>query len=142
MNKTSEKRKRAKAQQYDESFKRAVCEEYLRIGGSKVSLLRKYKISFRSAIQTWLKELGYVTKERQENQLAETSQLSAEGLTIVQAEASCLENQGLQAENARLREALRLVELKNELYAEMIRLAEAEWGLNLEKKSVTKPSKI
>ena len=44
---------------YEEGFKRKVIEEYLSTGCSKMSLLRKYDIPFKSAIQTWMRILGY-----------------------------------------------------------------------------------
>src|SRR6478609_3897620 len=46
-------------QMFDESFKRMVIEEYLATKCSKMELLRKYNIHFKSAIQTWMKKLGY-----------------------------------------------------------------------------------
>lgn len=42
-------------QQYSEKFKRQVCEEYLRTGQTKKSLLNKYDIRMKSGIQTWLR---------------------------------------------------------------------------------------
>ena len=44
---------------YDGNFKRKVIEEYLSTGCSKMYLLRKYDIQFKSAIQTWMRVLGY-----------------------------------------------------------------------------------
>src|SRR5271156_138689 len=46
-------------QMFDETFKRRVIEEYLATGCSKMSLLKKYNIHFKSAIQTWMRKLGY-----------------------------------------------------------------------------------
>lgn len=44
---------------YDVSFKRKIIEEYLSTGCTKAYLLRKYDITFKSAIQTWMRILGY-----------------------------------------------------------------------------------
>src|SRR5437764_15405572 len=44
---------------YDRGFKTKVIEEYLSTGCSKMYLLRKYDIQFKSAIQTWMRVLGY-----------------------------------------------------------------------------------
>ena len=44
---------------YDQAFKRKVIEEYLATGCTKIFLLRKYNIQFKSAIQTWMRILGY-----------------------------------------------------------------------------------
>ncbi len=46
-------------QMFDESFKRMVIEEYLATKCNKTELLRKYNIHFKSAIQTWMRKLGY-----------------------------------------------------------------------------------
>jgi hypothetical protein len=46
-------------QMFDESFKRIVIEEYLATKCNKTELLRKYNIHFKSAIQTWMRRLGY-----------------------------------------------------------------------------------
>lgn len=44
---------------YEVAFKRKVIEEYLGTGCSKMSLLSKYNIAFKSALQTWMRILGY-----------------------------------------------------------------------------------
>ncbi len=44
---------------YDVAFKSKVIEEYLSTGCTKMSLLRKYNIAFKSAITTWMRVLGY-----------------------------------------------------------------------------------
>jgi transposase-like protein len=44
---------------YNREFKTTVVEEYLATGCTKMSLLRKYNIQFKSAIQTWMRVLGY-----------------------------------------------------------------------------------
>lgn len=49
---------------YDDYFKRKVIIEYLSTGCSKMALIRKYNISFKSAIQYWMKELGYTDPYR------------------------------------------------------------------------------
>ena len=41
------------------SLKAKVIEEYLATGCTKMFLLRKYNIQFKSAIQTWMRKLGY-----------------------------------------------------------------------------------
>ena len=53
-------------QMFDESFKRMVIEEYLSTGCCKMELLRKYNIHFKSAIQTWMRKLGYEDSERRQ----------------------------------------------------------------------------
>ena len=52
-------KKKLFAPHYDEEFKRKVIEEYLATGCSKKSLLRKYDIQYRSAIQKWMRVRGY-----------------------------------------------------------------------------------
>lgn len=138
MGKTRQKMKRKKAQVYSEEFKRKVCAEYLETGGSKVALLRKYGISFRSAIQTWLKEFGY---EDIYHSGSPRPKLLPHQLTLsAEEELMISENASLKEKNACLEKSLLEAELKNALYEEMIRLAETKWGIEIEKKSVTKPS--
>jgi len=48
-------KKKLFAPHYDEKFKRKVIEEYLSTGCTKMSLIRKYKIQFKSAIKTWMR---------------------------------------------------------------------------------------
>ncbi|MEA5427967.1 transposase [Arcicella lustrica] len=43
----------------NEPFKRKVIEEYLSGGVTKKFLLKKYNIRYQSAIQEWMKKLGY-----------------------------------------------------------------------------------
>ena len=44
---------------YDREFKTKIVEEYLATGCTKMSLIRKYNIQFKSAVQTWIRVLGY-----------------------------------------------------------------------------------
>ena len=44
---------------YDRAFKEKVINEYLVTGCTKMFLIRKYNIQFKSAIQTWMRVLGY-----------------------------------------------------------------------------------
>jgi hypothetical protein len=52
-------------QMFDETFKRKDIEEYLETGCCKMELLRKYNIGFKSAIQTWMRRLGYTDPHRE-----------------------------------------------------------------------------
>jgi transposase len=53
------KRKRLTLQSYGEEFKWKVCDEYLCSGVTKVFLLKKYNIRYRSAVQKWMQVFGY-----------------------------------------------------------------------------------
>ena len=44
---------------YDRAFKEKVINEYLLTGCTKMFLIRKYNIQFKSALQTWMRVLGY-----------------------------------------------------------------------------------
>jgi transposase-like protein len=48
-----------KKHHYSEKFKRKVIEEYLSVGQSKMSLIKKYDIRMKSGIQRWIRQLGY-----------------------------------------------------------------------------------
>ena len=50
---------------YDVTFKRKVIEEYLSTGCTKAYLLKKYSIDFKSAIQTWMRILGYTDPHKE-----------------------------------------------------------------------------
>ena len=57
--KTGQMEKKLFQPHYDRAFKTKVIEEYLATGCTKMYLLRKYNIHFKSAIQTWMRVLGF-----------------------------------------------------------------------------------
>jgi len=92
---------------YDRDFKRQVIEEYLLTGCSKMFLLKKYNIQFKSAIQTWMRVLGYKDPGRQMQkfnfgQLIFTS-LAKQKDTLTESKELQKRIKELEEENARLK---------------------------------------
>ena len=55
-------KKRAPMIAYSEVFKRNVIDKYLVTGLPKLIVQRKHGIKFKSAIVTWMKQLGYASE--------------------------------------------------------------------------------
>ena len=116
-------------QMFDESFKRMVIEEYLATKCNKMELLRKYNIRFKSAIQTWMKRLGYEDVHRPQKLKFDESL----PLTI---------SMGIKSENAhelqkrvqQLEQQLQDEKLRSEAYLRMIEKAEKELKVTIKKK--------
>ncbi len=120
-------------QMFDESFKRMVIEEYLTTNCSKMELLRKYNIHFKSAIQTWMKRFGYADTHRVEKIKFD----SAFPLTASMATKN--ENtQELQKRIQELEQLLQDEKLRSEAYLRMIDKAEKELKVPIKKKHNTK----
>lgn len=126
------RKERSSAQIFNEAFKRKVCDEYLRTGVAKTSLLAKYNIKYRSAIQTWLKQLGYVDIYQKvayldiKNQFTLATKKSNKRIS---ASDQTLEN--------RVKELERLLEdeqLRSDAYKRMIDIAEKELNIPIRKK--------
>jgi transposase len=121
-------------QMFDESFKRMVVEEYLETKCSKMELLRKYNIHFKSAIQTWMKKLGYEDIHRSQQRIKFDRSLP---LNLSMATKS--ENvRELQKRIQELEQQLQDEKLRSEAYARMIDKAEKELGVPIKKKPNTK----
>ena len=120
---------------YDRQFKTKVIEEYLATGCSKMFLLRKYDIQFKSAIQTWMRVLGY-------NDPGSQPQKFKFGELIFTSLARQKENTSESTElQKRIRELERQLEdekLRSEAYARMIEKAEKELKISIRKKTATR----
>jgi transposase-like protein len=118
---------------YDREFKTRVVEEYLATGCTKMSLLRKYNIQFKSAIQTWMRVLGY-------NDPYDPSQKFKFGEIIFTPLSKLLKNTptDLQKRIHELERQLEDEKLRSEAYARMIEKAEKELKISIRKKTVTK----
>ncbi|HEU4859478.1 MAG TPA: hypothetical protein VFT15_06570 [Chitinophagaceae bacterium] len=121
---------------YEETFKREVIQEYLATGCTKMFLIRKYNIQFKSAIQTWMRILGYSDPYRDQQRpkfgkitftsLAKRSNTNTKSRTELQKRVQELER---QLEDERLR---------SEAYARIIEKAEKELKIPIRKKPSTK----
>jgi transposase len=120
---------------YDREFKRKIVEEYLATGCTKMFLLRKYNIQFKSAIQTWMRVLGYNDPYDQQQRFKFAE--------IIFTPLSKLEKNGTTPTDLqrRIRELERQLEdekLRSEAYARMIEQAEKELKISIRKKIGTK----
>jgi len=121
---------------YDRAFKRMVVEEYLTSGSSKMFLLRKYNIQFKSAIQTWMRILGYSDPGRQ-------PQKFNFGKIIITSlpknkKNSDADTTKLQKRIFELERQLEDEKLRSEAYARIIEKAEKEFKIPIRKKPGTK----
>jgi transposase-like protein len=120
-------------QMFDEAFKRMVIEEYLATKCSKMELLRKYNIHFKSAIQTWMKKLGYEDIERPQRVKFDVT------LPLNLAMSSKSENvRELQKKIQELEHQLQDEKLRSEAYSRIIDKAEKELKISIKKKPDTK----
>ena len=119
-------------QVYDEQFKRKVIEEYLATKCSKMYLLRKYNIHFKSAIQRWMKNLGYV--DVYQKKLTKFAITNTNMATNKQIE----DISDLQLKIKLLEKQLEIEKLRSKAYARVIEIAEQELKIPLRKKYNTK----
>ena len=121
---------------YDRAFKRMVVEEYLTTRSSKMFLLRKYNIQFKSAIQTWMRILGYTDPGR-------PPQSFNFGKIIITSlpknkKNSDADTTKLQKRIFELERQLEDEKLRSEAYARIIEKAEKEFKIPIRKKPGTK----
>lgn len=120
-------------QMFDESFKRMVIEEYLASKCSKMELLRKYNIHFKSAIQTWMRRLGYEDNHRVQKLKFDST------LPLIASMATKNENtRELQKRIQDLEQQLQDERLRSEAYLRIIDKAEKELKVSIKKKHNTK----
>jgi transposase-like protein len=120
---------------YDREFKRKVVEEYLATGCTKMSLLRKYNIQFKSAIQTWMRMLGYRDPGGQP-QIFKFGQITFTSLAKQKQDTT--ESVELQKRILELERQLEDEKLRSEAYARMIEKAEKELKISIRKKTGTR----
>jgi len=120
-------------QMFDETFKRMVIEEYLATKCDKMELLRKYNIHFKSAIQTWMRKLGYEDIHRSQRVKFDTS------LPLTLPMSTKSENiRELQKRIQELEQQLQDEKLRSEAYSRIIDKAEKELKISVKKKPNTK----
>lgn len=117
---------------YTRSFKKKVIEEYLSTGCSKMFLIRKYKIHFKSAIQTWIRVLGYSDPYRP------IQNATFGGIIITTLPKKKLTEKEAEKKIRELERQLEDERLRSEAYARIIAKAEKEFKIPITKKSDTK----
>jgi len=122
---------------YPEAFRRIVIEDYLRSGLSKMSIQQKYGVRFKSAIVTWMRELGYSDTHRKVSILEASNQLElAKKYTSPQSDPN-----DAKALAQRIKELERQLEdekLRTEMLNMIIDIAEKDFKLPIRKKPDTK----
>lgn len=121
---------------YDRTFKTTVIEEYLATGCTKISLLRKYNIEFKSAIQTWMRVLGYSDSNRPVQKLR-FGEIILTSLPKKVKNAATNEA-SLQNKINELQRQLEEEKLRSEAYARIIDKAEKELKIAIRKKFATR----
>ena len=123
------------AQVYSEAFRRKVIEEYLSGDVTKMFLVRKYGIKFKSGIQRWMKLYGY----------SDTRQPVMIKFKPVRLHALVRKMNTGKASKKQLEEKIRELEkqledekLRTEAYERMIEKAEKELKVPIRKKSNTR----
>lgn len=118
---------------YDDSFKRKLIEEYLETGCCKMDLIRKYNIHFKSAIQTWMRRLGYTDSHR--------GKKVKFGKIIAPQVATTKSSDNIEYLHKKIRQLERQLEdekLRAEAYQRIIDKAEQELKISIRKKHNTK----
>ena len=121
---------------YGQTFKRKVIEEYLATGCTKIFLLRKYDIQFKSAIQTWMRVLGY-TDPNAEPQKFKFGKIIFTSLPK-NKKNSDTDSVKLQKKIVELERQLEDEKLRSEAYARIIEKAEKEFKIPIKKKPGTR----
>lgn len=121
---------------YNRAFKTKVIEEYLATGCTKMFLLRKYNIQFKSAIQTWMRVLGY-SESNKASQKFTFGDLIFTYLPKKKNTAS-VDGADLQKKINELERQLEEEKLRSEAYARIIDKAEKEFKIPIRKKSATR----
>lgn len=118
---------------YDRGFKTKIVEEYLATGCTKMSLIRKYNIQFKSAIQTWMRVLGY-SDPYGPSQTFKFGEITFTPLPKLPKSTPT----DLQKRINELERQLEDEKLRSEAYARMIEKAEKELKISIRKKPGTK----
>ncbi|SRR5258705_9178522 len=121
---------------YDRAFKTKVIEEYLATGCAKMFLLRKYNIQFKSAIQTWMRVLGYKEVNGQPQKF-NFGKIIFTPLPQQQKD-TITDPADLQKKIHELERQLEDEKLRSEAYARIIEKAEKELKIPIRKKPGTK----
>ena len=124
---------------YSEKFKRKVIEEYLRIGCTKMDLVRKYKIRSKSGITSWMQELGYEDINRKMYYFEVLNRA-----TLMAGKKSKKQKTPVSEQTALL-EKIKLLELKleeeklrSEMFSRMVEIAEKDLNIPIRKKYNTR----
>ena len=122
---------------YSEAFKRSVIDEYLTTGIPKLILQRKHGIKFKSAIITWMKQLGYVGTDKKISILRLSNQLEL-AKKYTPEQSSSKDARALEKRVKELERQLEDEKIRTEMLSRMIDIAETEFKVPIRKKPNTK----
>ena len=132
-----ETRRKTPTPSYPETFKRKIIDEYLISGKPKLVVQREHGIKFKSAIITWMKQLGYadadkkITILRLSNQLELAKKYSSE-------QSASKDTKALETRIKELERQLEDEKIRTEMLSRMIDIAETEFKVPIRKKPNTK----
>lgn len=132
-----ETKRRAPMITYSEAFKRNVIDEYLTSGSPKLFIQRKHGIKFKSAIVTWMKQLGYVDAFEKVSILRLSNQLEL-AKKYNPEHASSNDAKALEKRIKELEKQLGDEKIRTEMLSRMIDIAETEFKVPIRKKPNTK----
>jgi len=121
------------SQIYDDSFKRKVVMEFLQGKRTKIELRRKYNIGGKSAILSWMRELGYSDENRWPKKVKFRT-----GSIVIPMTPADKDKASLEKENRELKRKLEDEKLRSEAYRRIIEKAEEELKISLKKKFSSK----
>jgi len=132
-----EMKKRAPMIAYSEVFKRNVIDKYLVTGLPKLIVQRKHGIKFKSAIVTWMKQLGYANECQKASVLRLTNQLE---LTkkFNPEQSHPADVKALEKKIRELEKQLEDEKIRTGMLSRMIDIAETEFKVPIRKKPNTK----
>jgi transposase len=119
---------------FSEIFKRRIIEEYLKTGEAKEQVQLRYGIKGNSAIQKWMKILGYTDPYQKGVNLEVTIDSPVAKRPIPKSS----ETSELEAKIKLLEKQLENERLRSEMYNRMIDLAEKTYKIPVRKNSNTK----
>jgi transposase len=119
---------------FSEIFKRRIIEEYLKTGEAKEQVQLRYGIRGNSAIQKWMKILGYTDPYQKGVNLEVTTDSPVAKQSIPKSS----ETSELEAKIKLLEKQLENERLRSEMYNRMIDLAEKTYKIPVRKNSNTK----
>lgn len=130
-------KKRAPMVAYSEVFKRNVIEEYLASGLPKLVIQKKHCVKFKSAIVTWMKQLGYQDAHKKVSILRLSNQLEL-AKKYNPEHASNPDAKALEKRIKELEKQLEDERIRSEMLSRIIDVAELEFKVPIRKKPNTK----
>jgi len=124
---------------YSLEFKKRVISEYLATGVSKMSLLKKYNIKYKSGIQKWMQQMDiediWIKKPPLSNHFTPVNLPVKES---IETEESSINESTSKKRIKELEKQLEEEKLRCQIYLKTIEIAEKEFKIQIRKKLSTK----